>query len=303
MGIALRLLYSGDPEERFNAMDSSFVLLVPIAVSAVSVYIAELSARRSWFYYFKIGAAANVLFVLGTFLILIEGLICVILAAPLFAFLGGLGGLATGAVIRWTRWPRHTVYSLAVLPILLGALGPLRTLPNEVHSVSRTLTIPAPAHQVWQQLLTTPQIDPGEIDGAWMYRIGVPPPLSAQTELRGTELVRHIVMGRAIRFDQVSDDWEPGRRVRWTYRFQEDSVPPGALDDHVEIGGEYFDLIDTEYSIVDTAGGSELRVQMQYRVSTNFNWYAAPVARLLIGNFESAALEFYARRAMQASTP
>ena len=303
VGIALRLLYSGDPEQRYNAMASSFVLLVPIVVAAVSVYMAEISARRSWFYYFKIGAAANVLFVLGTFLILVEGLICVILAAPLFAFIGGLGGLATGAVFRWTRWPRSTVYSLSMLPILLGALEPFGPMPTKVHSVSRTIPITAPAYRVWRQLLTTPQIVAGEIDAAWMYRIGVPPPLSAQTDQRGTELVRHIVMGRAIHFDQVSDDWEPGRRVRWTYRFDEDSIPPGALDDHVRIGGEYFDLIDTEYSILDTAVGSELRVQMRYRVSTNFNWYAAPVARLLIGNFESAALAFYARRATKTSTP
>jgi hypothetical protein len=68
-----------------------------------------LSERRSWFYYFKIGAAANVLFVLGTFLILIEGIICVIVAAPLFAFLGGIGGLATGAVFRSIRWPHRAM--------------------------------------------------------------------------------------------------------------------------------------------------------------------------------------------------
>jgi hypothetical protein len=65
----------------------------------------------------------------------------------------------------------------------------------------------------------------------------------------------------------------------------------------VKIGGEYFDLIDTTYSVVSTPAGSELSVEMRYRVSTNFNWYAVPVARLLIGNFESAALAFYANRA------
>jgi hypothetical protein len=296
-GIALRLLYFGAPQQRYNAMASSFVLLVPIVVAAVSVYMAELSQRRSWFYYFKVGALANVLFVLGTFLILIEGIICVILAAPLFALLGGIGGLAAGAVFRSVRWPRRTMYGVAALPIVLGALEPLRSLPNEVETVSRTVTIAAPAHQVWQQLLTTRQIASGEIDNAWMYRIGVPPPLSAETELLDGALVRHIVMGRAIHFDQVSNDWTPDRRVRWTYRFEKDSIPAGALDDHVKIGGEYFDLIDTEYSISDAPGGTQLRVEMRYRVSTNFNWYAAPVARLLVGDFESAALAFYAHRA------
>jgi hypothetical protein len=173
-------------------------------------------------------------------------------------------------------------------------------LPNEIHSVSRARTIAAPVERVWSQLLTTRQIEPGEIDDAWMYRIGVPAPLSATTEDDGATLVRHIVMGRNIHFDQVSDDWEAQRRVRWRYRFQEDSIPPGALDDHVKIGGAYFDLIDTEYSLAATSGGSELRVQMRYRVSTHFNWYAGPVARFLVGNFGSAALAFYARRAEES---
>lgn len=297
VGVVFRLLYSGGPQNVYNAMTGSFVVIVPIVIAAVAVYLSELTERRSWSYYFKIGAATNVLFVLVTFMVLIEGLICVILAAPLFAFIGGIGGLVAGALFRVIRRPRETMYGLAVLPFLVGIVEPLRSLPNEIESVSRSVMIEAPAERVWEQLLTTRDISPGEMDSAWMYRIGVPPPLSTYAEEQDGELVRHVVMGRAIRFDQVSTDWEPNRRVRWTYRFTEDSFPPGALDDHVTIGGKYFDLIDTEYTLSAVPGGSELRVEMRYRVSTRFNWYAKPVARLLIGNFETTALHFYARRA------
>ena len=58
-----------------------------------------------------------------------------------------------------------------------------------------------------------------------------------------------------------------------------------------------FDLIDTEYSLRTVREGTELRVRMTYRVSTAFNWYARPLARLFVGNFEEAALAFYAHRA------
>lgn len=300
-GIVLRLVYSGDSGGRYNAMMSAFVLLVPVVVGAVTVYVAELSARRTWGYYFFTAATANALFVVGTFVILIEGLICAVIALPLFAVVGGLAGIATGAVCRWTRWPRRTVYGLAVLPILFGALEQYVSLPDETQSVERTLMIAAPAEQVWTQLLTARQIEPSEIDSAWMYRIGVPPPLSATTETQGGELVRHITMGRNIHFDQVSADWEAGRRVRWTYRFEADSIPPHVLDDHVRIGGPYFDLIDTEYSLAEAPGGTQLHVRMRYRVSTHFNWYAAAVARFFVGNFEEAALAFYARRAEAAA--
>lgn len=38
---------------------------------------------------------------------------------------------------------------------------------------------------------------------------------------------------------------------------------------------------------------------MRYRVSTQFNWYADGVARLLLGNFEDVIPGFYQRRALR----
>jgi hypothetical protein len=105
-------------------------------------------------------------------------------------------------------------------------------------------------------------------------------------------------MGRGIRFDQVAEQWRPNEHVRWVYRFTDASFPPRALDDHVRIGGHYFDLIDTDYTLRPLGDGrTELRVRMRCRVSTMFNWYAEPIARWLIGNFEDVILGFYARRA------
>ena len=104
-------------------------------------------------------------------------------------------------------------------------------------------------------------------------------------------------MGKHVHFDQVVAEWTENRHVRWTYRFDDDSFPPGALDDHVRIGGRYFDLIDTEYTLTpEDAQSTLLRIRIRYRVSTDFNWYADMVARLLIGNFEEVILRFYERR-------
>lgn len=297
VGIGIRLLYWGKSGQAFDPMMRSFVLLVPVLVGAVAVYLAERVRRRSWWYYFGVGAGANALFVLGTFIIMIEGLICVILAAPLFALLGGFAGLAMGAVCRWTRWPRRTIYGVAALPLLLGALEQQLPLPQDIHSVERAHVVSAPAERIWQQLTVAENIQSNEIGGAWMYRIGVPLPESAVTELVDGETVRHITMGKGIHFDQVAADWKPNERVVWLYRFSRDSFPPRALDDHVRIGEAHFDVLDTEYTLRKVSTGTELRVRMRYRVSTSFNWYARPLAELLIGNFEQAALRFYAHRA------
>jgi len=297
VGIVMRLIYSGHAQDAYSAMMLSFVLLVPLLVGAVAVFIAERYETRSSRYHFWIGANANALFVLGTFLVMIEGLICAIVAIPLFWVLGGCGGVAMGIVCRWTGWGKRTVYCLTALPLLLGGLEQYLPLPQGVSSTERTLVVAAPPGAIWKQLLAAPDIRPEEMSGAWMYRIGVPLPTAAVTTMTDGTAIRHITMGKGIHFDQVAAAWEPNRRVRWLYHFAPDSFPPQALDDHVRIGGSYFDLVDTEYSLQQVAGGTELRVRMTYRVSTGFNWYARPLAALFVGNFEEAALAFYARRA------
>lgn len=296
-GFVFRLIFAGDPEDVFNTMAGAFFLLSPVVVGAVTVYAAERSHRHAWGYYFGAAALANLLFVLGTFLVYIEGLICTILAAPWFAVIGGIAGLAMGAICRWTGRPRTTLLSVAALPLVLGPLEHRLPLPNTVDTVSAVRLIDASPDRVWQAISYAENIQPEEIGSAWMYRIGVPLPLSALTEESNGERVRHIEMGKGIRFDQVVVDWEPERRVRYTYRFVPDSFPPRALDDHVRIGGDYFDLQDTEYLLEPTPDGTRLSVRMSYRVSTHFNWYARLVGRLLVGNFEKTALDFYARRA------
>lgn len=297
LGVVMRLLYSGKPLRAFDAMSGSFFVVVPMAVGAVAVYIAEREKRRSWTAHFWIGAGANALFVLGTVLLMIEGLICAIVAMPVFGLFGALAGVAMGQVCHRLNRPRPIVLSLTALPLLTGGLEQYLPVPDAVTSVERSRIIAASPDRVWAQLLNAPDIRPAEIGEAWMYRIGVPLPSSATTRLSDGQYVRHITMGKGIHFDQVAQDFEPGRRVRWLYRFAPDSFPPRALDDHVRIGGQYFDLIDTEYSLQKVSGGTKLQVRITYRVSTAFNWYAGRIAAVLVGNFEAAALEFYAHRA------
>ena len=297
VGIALRLFFSGSPGKPYAAMESSFTLLVPLLVGAVTIYAAERAGRRSWAYYYFAAAAANALFVIGTMVIRVEGLICAVLAVPLFAFVGGFGGLLMGALCRWTKSARPAIYGFTVLPLMLGGFEQNLHLPRDVRTVERACVVAATPEKVWAQLIVARSIRPEEIGTAWMYRIGVPVPSSAVTELADGTEVRHITMGKGIHFDQIAADWQPNHRVRWLYRFASNSFPAGALDDHVRIGGAYFDVIDTEYELLNVGSGTELRVRMKYRVSTAFNWYTRPIAEFLVGDFEEAALRFYARRA------
>jgi hypothetical protein len=297
-GILLRLLYSGMAGAPFATMLSSFILGTPILVGFVTVYMAERQQRRTWSYYFLAPFWATVFYVLGALMINLEGWICAIVIFPLFASVGGLAGLVMGALCRLTNWPRpHVVGCVALFPLFGGAFEHHLPNPDRLRTQTCEVFVDAPAARVWQVLVDTRDIRREEVESAWMYRIGVPVPTAGAGDFLGGEHLRHITMGRGVSFDQVAVEWLENQRVTWRYRFRADSFPAGALDDHVRIGGEYFDLGDTTYELQPEGAGTRLRVQFRYRVSTHFNWYAGPVADLLVGNFAETILDFYGRRA------
>jgi hypothetical protein len=296
-GILFRLLFSGDPGGPWSAMTGAFINLAPTLVGAVTVYVAETMKRRSWWYYMTAPFFANCLFVLGTLLIMWEGLICAIVIIPLFSFVGALAGLCMGVVCRMTNWPKQAVYSLAALPIILGLGGDYLPTPAEFSSVQRSVIVQATPAQVWQHINHADNIRPEEFSASWASKIGVPMPVSGITEaLPNGERVRKSRWNKDVHFDEPITDWQPERYLRWTFRFTPDSFPAHALDDHVVIGGHYFDLIDTSFTLKPLAGGTQVDIKAHYRVSTQFNFYADFVAQLLLGNMLETDLTFYKNR-------
>ena len=258
---------------------------------------AERQARRTWGYYLSAGFTATAFAVFGTLLILIEGWICVIVIIPLFGGIGMVGALVMGMVCRLTAWPKQTVYSFAVLPLVLGAVEPTTDLPTRLRTIERTVVIDATREVVWEQLMNVRDIRHEEVEDGLAFRIGVPPPVSALSDEVAGQRTRRISMGKKVYFDQIETERREHEYIRWSQRFYPDSFPPGSFDEHVVMGGEYFDIDHVSYTLTSQGEQTQLKMSLHYRVSTRFNWYAEPVARLMLGNLEEVLLGLYQRRA------
>jgi len=298
-GLAGRAVFSGwvfAGHQMPEAMSAGFIFGVPIAIGAITVYLAEKKKRRSYLYYIFAPWLSVAGFIAGTAIALIEGSICIAIIAPLFLALGSVGGLIMGIACRVLRKPIHTVQSICLLPALI-ALGELPyPLPRDVEEVSKTIHISAPADAVWKNIQNAEDIRPEEVDSAWAYRIGVPKPISGKTVNAADGRVRKVVWEKGVEFDEIITDWDEGKFVRWTYRFNAQSFPAGAMDEHVRIGGEYFDVQDTSYALQSDKDGTALTITIHYRVSTRFNWYANPIGDYLLSDFASSILAFYKNR-------
>jgi len=299
-GLLLRASFFGTPGRPYSAMALGFVLLAPIAVGAVTVYFGELASRRTLGDHVARSILATLLFVVGALVVELEGWICSIIILPLFIALGVIGGLLMLLVCRLTKWPRSTLSCIVALPLALGAFETKLALPDSLIAIERSVVIEAPPERVWQELIDARDIRADEVGSAWLFRIGVPLPLEGQLlDGRGLDSpmpARRVRMAKNVYFDEKVIEARPNELIRWTYEFYPDSFPPNALDEHVRVGGLYFDVRDTSYSLARRGDATELTMRIDVRVSTHFNWYANPVARFLIGNLAEANLGYYKRR-------
>jgi hypothetical protein len=294
-GLLLRFVFSDESSGPFSAMSGAFVFGAPLIVGAATVLVAERIQPRSWTYYISAGVFAVLLFVAGTMAIMIEGLICAALISPLFAALGAIGGLIMGAACRLGRRAGFFLRCLPLLPFTLLGVEATTDAPTRIYEIEREVVIAAPPDVLWRQIHDIRNIRTDEVGAAWAFRIGVPLP-QAGVSVHARQ-VRRVTMGKHVHFDQVVTDLRANEYVRWAYRFYDDSFPPGAFDDHVRIGGRYFDLIDTSYALVPEAPGTRLTLKFRYRLSTRFNWYAGPLLQIVMGNAADTYLNLYAARA------
>jgi hypothetical protein len=160
-----------------------------------------------------------------------------------------------------------------VLPLAVGFGEQGRLREYEVRRVENSIDIAAPPERVWRHIERVSAIDAKELSKSWTQRIGFPRPLEATLSYEGVGGVRHASFERGVLFVETVDVWEPERRL--AFSIHADKIPPTTLDDHVTIGGEYFDVLRGEYRI-ERLGEARVRLHLtsETRVSTDFNWYA-----------------------------
>ena len=299
-GIILRLIFTGSllhGHGTSDVMTSAFVKFTPLAIGAITVYLAERTKRRSIGFYLTGPWLTLLLFVLGTALMLIEGSVCIIMAMPLFMALSSIGGLIMGLVCRLTKYKRTTLNSMMILPLVMAVSEIGQPIPEHIQEIKQSIHINAPAEVIWHHVNFPTNIKPDELKGGFAYMIGVPYPIEARTLNPAVGGKRELKWQRGVHFEEIIDAYDVNRFIEWTYVFTPDSFPAGSLDDHVAIGGKYFNLENTSYRLTPEANGTRLDISVKYRVSTDFNWYAQPWAAFLITDTAKAILKFYKHRA------
>src|SRR4051812_27011924 len=130
------LLNATRPES--GLISFSFLLVVPAAVCAFACYVADPLATRPLRFYMLMPLWLLLAIIAASFIILREGVICVVILSPLW-LISGLAGAGIAYRLR-TRLENGTTYCSIVLliPLLVMQVEPFFPLPQADVAVTRS---------------------------------------------------------------------------------------------------------------------------------------------------------------------
>jgi hypothetical protein len=279
-GTAARFVftYNRFGEFFYGVLSISFIVLVPLTLGFLTVHLGSKSAKRRWAYYLFMPWVPCLILMAAAFLIGWEGSICILLALPVFLLLSTVGGAIAGGVER-TKFSHTSNYSvvafLLLLPFLSGLVERHVETPDSIRTVETEILINASPKTVWENIERVSKIKPEEQRFSMFHLVGFPRPVEATLSYEGPGGVRHATFEGGVLFVETIDKWEPEQELSFLIKADNKTIPATTLDEHVTIGGPYFDMLEGTYRIERLSDDKVvLHLSSKHRLSTHINFYA-----------------------------
>lgn len=274
-----------------------YVFVLPFVLGVVTLWCAADEQRRSWKYRIVAPLGTSSVTFVCSLLTGWEGAICLIIGAMVFIPLASLGGVLAGMFLTRSKKTLHVsvVPILMITPLLTAYTESFYTLSSTTTNAHTSIRIHASPADVWKQIIRVAPIHE-PLDG-WFYRIGFPKPISADLDVEGVGGVRHARFERDLEFIETVTEWEPQRAIGFRIAVDPEATPLTTLDEHVTVGGRYFDVLQGRYEIEELSEHDVvLHLESNFRVSTNFNFYANWWAHFLMEDIQQTILNVIKQR-------
>ncbi len=88
----------------------------------------------------------------------------------------------------------------------------------------------------------------------------------------------------------------PPRKIGFSIEADPEFIPANAFDQHIIIGGRFFDVTDGQYEILDEEGGRVLKLSSRHRISSWSNHYTSLWSRAIMHSIQQSILTVLAAR-------
>ncbi len=280
-----------------------FLAVLPGFLSAFICYVGDPARSRPATFYWAVPVLLTGLVVVGSAALLHEGLICLIMLAPVWIVSGWIGAFALRVARRRATDGAGLHCSVLLLAVTAGIIENQVPFPHEPVDLTRSVLIHAAPEDIWPFTLATAHIAPGE--GRWTVAqniVRIPRPSATRLAGTGIGAVRTAYWGDTIHFDEIITDWQPSRRLAWRFSFTNSSVQD-SIDQHLSPDGQFLHVESGAYTLQRLGPAlTRLTLQTRYIAKTHVNAYAKLWGELLLGDVEDDILAIICQRAEAAST-
>jgi hypothetical protein len=305
-GLVGRLLFAAEPLGQWLRIVSiSFIFLTPASLGALVCFTGSKLDRPSNFWALIAPAVTMIVLLLGSVLFQLEAILCVLVAAPVAVPMACVGGWLMSLVLKRIDRSRLPLSFAVLLPYAVSPLEQLWNTPHETQHIHNTVTIRATPEVIWRHIQQVEPILPSELPFQWIYLLDFPRPVAATLDRPEVGGRRLATFERGVSFFEVVTEWRPLHRLSFTIEADPAFIPSTAFDQHIIIGGRFYDVLHGAYEIrpIDDHF-SILHLSSAHRLSTPFNRYTGWWSAWVMDQIQGSILEVIRKRCeTSASNP
>lgn len=296
--IVLRLLFGVHTwGELFAVMSVTFLFLLPTMVGALTVYLLPQEKASSIFNKIFMPWLPIFLFLLITLALEIEGWACWLMILPIFLIAASIGGFIGGYLKSKKRNDKLNISLFVLLPFFISPIESLIGSIPGTYEAYTYIDINAPAERIWNNVTRVKEIPETEDKGYLNNFLGFPRPVKAELNYNGVGAHREAIFTNGLIFHEDVTEYIENKKMTFTIKAFPYEIPSTTLDEHVVIGGNYFDVLNGTYEIEKLPNGkNRLHLYSHFKVKTTFNFYAGWWAKLIMKDIQNNILQIEKKR-------
>ena len=295
IGVAVTLFAVAVSTLLFGAYGFGVFVASPFTIGATTGYFANRKTDVGSWPTAKLTSGALLLGGLGLVIVALEGLICILMAAPLAIACALVGALMGRAIAVYTRRPPQQALScFALLPIIFALESSVPTVVQfETHGRIQSR---APASVVWKVLVNT---DLSREPVALPFRWGIAYPIRGEVLGEGIGSIRIGEFSTGTARERVTE-WIPNRKLAFVMLNEVPAMrelSPYATVHAPHVVG-YFRTTNTSFELVPLEdGGTELIERTSHVLRLEPVLYWLPLARWVVHENNARVLTHIKRQA------
>ncbi|MEO6148778.1 MAG: hypothetical protein ABIN95_08570 [Mucilaginibacter sp.] len=285
----------------FAIMSLSFIFLVPFGIGCLTVYFSSVKQIEKPGYRFTAPWIPVLLFLIITMAFSMEGAACWIMILPVFLIASSFGGYF-GAYLKLKKKKDENTYIsvLVLLPFLIAPVEHYIGAHPSVYKAYTYIDIDAGKADIWQNVTRVKAIKQEQDKGWLTSSLGFPRPIRAELNYNGVGGYRKAIFDKGLVFHEQVTAYTEEKNMSFTITANPYEIPSATMDEHVVIGGDYFDVMDGTYELEQLSPKKyRLHLYSHFKLSTTFNFYAALWASWIMKDIQNNILQVIKQRAEQ----